>query len=207
MGKEILNTKQKELLPLIEAFCKKGFYLAGGTSLALQIGHRESIDFDLFTYESFNNQDISNTIREIVRDNHTKVIVDVLDEYTCLIDGVKVTFLRYPFKIDNTVNIEGLVIVDKLTIGAMKAYALGRRAKWKDYVDLYILLQDSDLDTICNIANDIFGSLFSRKNLLQQLSFFDDIDYSEEVVWRLENPPSDNEVKDFLKNISVEQLR
>jgi hypothetical protein len=207
MGKEVLNQKQLDLLPLVESFCDKGFYLAGGTALALQTGHRESIDFDLFKYEDFKNQDILHEVRSLLKNKSIEVLIDILDEYTCLIDGVKVTFLRYPFKIDNIINIEDICVADKLTIGAMKAYALGRRAKWKDYVDIYTLLQESDLDTICNIANDIFGTLFSRKNFLQQLSFFDDIDYSEEVIWRKDNPPSKDDVKNFLKNISVEALR
>jgi hypothetical protein len=51
MHLEILTDKQKELLPLISQF-KRNFYLVGGTAIALHLGHRESIDFDLFSYNN-----------------------------------------------------------------------------------------------------------------------------------------------------------
>ena len=54
MHKEILTTSQRELLPFVKKF-RKDFYLVGGTAIALQIGHRRSIDYDLFTHaESLN---------------------------------------------------------------------------------------------------------------------------------------------------------
>jgi len=54
MYREILTQKQIELLPLIKSF-KKEFYLVGGTAIALYIGHRRSIDFDLFKYARLRN--------------------------------------------------------------------------------------------------------------------------------------------------------
>jgi hypothetical protein len=55
MHKEILSEKQKELLPLIRQFSRE-YYLAGGTAVALHIGHRRSIDFDLFKFSSLNHK-------------------------------------------------------------------------------------------------------------------------------------------------------
>jgi hypothetical protein len=54
---EILDGERKKLLPIFSSF-KDDFYLAGGTALALQIGHRDSIDFDLFTRNNFSSQDL-----------------------------------------------------------------------------------------------------------------------------------------------------
>ncbi len=138
MHKEILTNEQTELLPLLRVF-SNDFGLVGGTAVAFHIGHRRSIDFDLFSYESFGNQRILNKI--LKRFKIDKVIVNRLDELTINIRGVKVTFFHYPHKINFSKKIDDAIkIPDLLTLAAMKAYALGMRSKWKDYVDLYFII-------------------------------------------------------------------
>ena len=58
MHPDILSKEQKELLPLIRQF-KREFYLVGGTAIALQVGHRRSIDFDLFKLSNLNALSVS----------------------------------------------------------------------------------------------------------------------------------------------------
>lgn len=58
MHKEILNKKQLEIFNIVEHFSTKNFCLAGETALALYLGHRESIDLDMFSYKAFKNEDI-----------------------------------------------------------------------------------------------------------------------------------------------------
>ena len=92
-----------------------------------------------------------------------------------------------------------------ITLAAMKAYALGRRSKWKDYVDLYFLLtRHFALDEVVKRANEIFGDLFSEKLFRAQLSYFDDIDSSEAVEYLIDNPPTDEEIKATLTSISLD---
>lgn len=80
----------------------------------------------------------------------------------------------------------------------MKAFALGRRAKWKDYVDLYFIIRDQyTIEEISLEAKIIFGQLFSEKMFREQLSFHKDIDYSEPVEY-LVQPVPDEEIKNFL---------
>jgi len=206
MYKEILNKKQVELLPLLYHFSENHFYLAGETSLALQLGHRESVDLDLFTFEEFDNLNILKSINKIYPTSKINVLIDVLDEYTCILNSVKVTFLRYPFVVKDINKLDNINLANELTIGAMKAYALGRRSKWKDYVDLYILLQKYSIKDICNKAKEIFGTVFSEKLFLQQLSYFKDIDYTEKIIWKKVDIPSNTKIEDFLKNISIDAL-
>lgn len=172
----------------------------------MQIGHRESIDLDLFSYESFNNLDIVKDIKSEFTQYEISVVVDSLDEYTCIVNTVKLTFLRYPFIVEDIIDFGDIKLASELSFGAMKAYALGRRSKWKDYVDLYILLQKHPLDKIIKKAQDMFGDLFSKKLLLQQLSYFKDIDYTESVFWRIDNTPSNEEIKEYLAGISTQAL-
>jgi hypothetical protein len=85
-----------------------------------------------------------------------------------------------------------------LNIAAMKAFALGRRAKWKDYVDMYFILRD--YFTISQVAAEAaihFGELFSEKLFRQQLAFHTDINYSEPIEF-LVSAPLEEEIKQFL---------
>ena len=94
-----------------------------------------------------------------------------------------------------------------LDLAAMKAYALGRRAKWKDYVDLYFILRDfHTLSEISDRTKAIFQDVFSPKLFRQQLCYFDDIDYTEEVSFLKDFEVKDTEIKAFLTNISLQSI-
>ena len=87
----------------------------------------------------------------------------------------------------------------------MKAYALGRRSKWKDYVDLYFLLNNEfSISEISSCATQLYGDLFSEKLFRSQLCFFDDIDYSESVDFIIPSPPSEETIKKSLTAIAVQ---
>lgn len=95
------------------------------------------------------------------------------------------------------------IIPDLLTLAAMKAYALGGRAKWKDYVDLYILLRDHfSLAQISKKSKDIFGVYYNEKLFREQLCYFQDVDYSEKVDFVVQ-PISDGEIKKFLTDVAT----
>ena len=122
-----------------------------------------------------------------------------------IVNEVKLTFFQYPFQIKSNNVFDGIVrIPDLLDLAAMKAYALGRRSKWKDYVDLYFLLNDKfTLGEISNRATEIYGDLFSDKLFRSQLSYFEDVDYSEEVDYLIPTPPTEEEIKNRLIAIST----
>jgi hypothetical protein len=204
MHKEILNKKQLELLPIFKNFTKD-FVLVGGTAVALHLGHRRSIDFDLFTLKEINRFKIQKKIM-----NFTKiqsVFVDNKDEYTVLLDGVKITFLYYPFEINKQESIgSNINLADLETLAALKAYALGRRSKWKDYVDLYFILKSNiSLKQIIRKSNSIFKSNFNEKIFRVQLAYFKDIDYSEQVDYMPNFKVSDKKIKEELTKISLQE--
>jgi hypothetical protein len=204
LHKEIFTKEQIDLLPVIGSF-SENFGLVGGTAIALHIGHRESIDFDMFSYKKFGNLQIRNIItKQIKIDN---VIVDKLGEFTILIKGVKITFFHYPFDIKFNTNFGySIKIPDLLTLGAMKAYALGRRPKWKDYVDLYFIMKDFyKIGEISKKAGNIFGKEFSERMFRNQLAYFDDMDYKERVIWKSGFELPEEEIKKSLIEFSLEQ--
>lgn len=93
---------------------------------------------------------------------------------------------------------------DLLTLAAMKAYALGRRAKWKDYVDLYILLQRHvTFQQVIYQAQNIFKGIFNERLFREQMCYFDDIDYTETVDFLLTSPPSEDTIKSFLVQTAI----
>ena len=80
----------------------------------------------------------------------------------------------------------------------MKAFDLGRRAKWNDYVDLYFILREYfTIDEISQEAIRIFNQSFSAKLFREQLTFHKDIDHSEPIDYLIPAVP-DDEIKKFL---------
>jgi len=203
MHQEILNKDQLDLLPLVKEF-RREFCLAGGTAVALQIGHRRSVDFELYKTTPLKPVRIISKISASGFSYSVTRKVD--DQLNVTVNNVMFTFFQYPFEIDCRIRYEGLRMPDLLTLAAMKAYALGRRSKWKDYVDLYFILKNHhNLEEIIKKAEEIFGQLFSEKLFRAQLCYFEDIDMSEAVEFPGPEVPAE-EIKKHLINVSTDIL-
>jgi len=203
MHKEILTKEQSDLLPFVRAF-NKDFRLVGGTAIALHIGHRRSIDFDLFSDKPFKNSDIRRKISQSMPIEH--LIVNHTGELTFLIKGVKFTFYQYRFILEYGEKFDDVIAMpDLLTLAAMKAHALGGRAKWKDYVDLYfIMTRFYNLAQIVEKANGLFKDDFNEKLFRTQLGYFDDVNYAEKVEYLPGFEVSDDIIKEKLVEFSVD---
>ncbi|MFA5010609.1 MAG: nucleotidyl transferase AbiEii/AbiGii toxin family protein [Ignavibacteria bacterium] len=196
MHTQVFSQNQVEILPLVKQF-KREYYLVGGTAIALHIGHRRSIDFDLFKHSRINHQ---NVIEKIERFGCEYTVTRrVTEQLNVNINNVKFTFYQYPFKISAAEKLKDILrMPNLLDLAAMKAYAMGRRSKWKDYIDIYFFLKDYfSIKQISERANELYGQLFSEKLYRAQICYFDDIDYSEPVEF-LKQPVPDHEIKDFL---------
>lgn len=203
MHKEVLSEEQINLLPLVKIFFKN-FGLVGGTAIALHIGHRESFDFDLFSHKKFNNGAIRQKVSKVKKID--RVICDEKGQFTVLVDKIRFTFLHYPFKILFTESFDNIAkLPDLPTLAAMKAYALGRRNKWKDYVDLYFIVKNYfSIKDIAKKANEIFGQEFNEKNFRTQLVYFDDINYSEEIIFKKGFEVDEEKIKKALIDFSIQ---
>ncbi len=202
MHKEILTREQVNLLPLVTEF-SKDFGLVGGTAIALHLGHRRSVDFDLFSKNKFDNQKLLNKI--LWRFKVNRIIVSNPDELTLEIEKVRFTFFCYPFDIEYSQNVEGIKFPDLLTLATMKAFALGQRAKWKDYVDLYFIIKDHfTVNEISKKAGHFFGNNFNEKLFRSQLAYFQGIDYTEQVQFMPGFEVPDETVKEKLIKFSLE---
>ena len=205
MHSEIFTKEQIELLDTLKKF-KKDFYMVGGTAIALHIGHRYSIDFDLFTFKPLNKNKINTVIGGLYKFK-PKLIWEDSEQKHLNVNGVKLTFFSYPYKIDATEDFENYITIPSLLdLAAMKALALGGRAKWKDYVDLYFILKNYySLPQISERATQLFGiSNFNLKLFKEQLSFFNDINYEEEVNFLKGFEVSEEEIKSFLTDLATQ---
>jgi hypothetical protein len=197
MHLEILSTEQHDLLPFIKKY-SKNYYLVGGTAIALHIGHRASIDFDLFTATDVNSLSIKKQVQQ--SGFTSNVILQKPDQIHFTINNVKLTFFQFPFSIEATIHQEKYFrMPDLITLAAMKAFALGGRGKWKDYVDLYFMLKNHFTTTeICNKAKELFTDVFNPVLFNKQLCYFDDISFDEPVDFMPGFEVSEQEVKAFL---------
>ena len=196
MHPEAITSEAKKLIkPLSEL---NGFYLAGGTGLALQLGHRISIDFDFFTPQPIKG--IVEELANLFNKYKINIIVNQPDQFTAEIGSVQTSFIQYPFPIfTDFVNWQGIKILKPNLISAMKAYALGRRATFKDYLDLYFVLNLNivELDDLINIAKEIYQDNFNDRLFLEQLIYLEDI--QEEHIEFIGEKVSKEEVKNFFR--------
>jgi len=149
------------------------FYLAGGTCLAMQIGHRLSIDFDFFIPADFNTGDIINILTEIgayQRENEAKNTINVI------LNGVKISFFGYRYKIiDEFKNFHNIRLAGLKDIAGMKLEAIAGRGSKKDFIDLDFLLQQFTLKEIFSFHTRKYGTgLSNQYHLLKSLIYFKD---------------------------------
>lgn len=175
----------------------KNFYLAGGTGLALQLGHRISDDLDFFTEDSFELQELLLILGETgeytVSGTAPGTLHLVFDEVT------KASFLFYPYRLLFPVlNFEGCTVADYRDIAAMKIIALSQRGSKKDFVDLYFLLQGKvSIGQLKQFVQQKFaGVKYSWPHLVKSLGYFADAE---------EDPPpllvSDGKVRELTSQV------
>lgn len=176
----------------------KDFYLVGGTALALKLGHRNSIDIDLFTNFEF----VPGDLAESLRDRGFDVIVTLLKKNALLsvISNVKSDFIRHNYDLINSPIVEeGITYLSLEDIAAMKIHAITNSGKrLKDFVDLYFLLEHFSLNEIVGYYSRKYPD-FNSMIALKAVNYFDDLDLAIEPP-RLVNPISLEDIKERLND-------
>jgi hypothetical protein len=187
MHDNALTKEGAALFPLFSRF--KQFYLVGGTALALQIGHRRSVDFDLFTREPLSSR-LREQVRRVFSSQKAVLTYRSPEQFNFEINGVKTTFFffNYPV-IEPFVSYRGVSLAGVREIAAMKALAVGKRLSHKDYVDWYFLLRERrvTLPEVIALSEKKFGGDFNDRLFLGQLASLSDvptqeIDFLEDAV-------------------------
>jgi hypothetical protein len=202
MHLNVFNEQQHQLLPFLSSF-KKEFYMVGGTAIALHIGHRRSIDFDLFKNGNIHSKKIVKKFQE--NNEEPLVTLNRSGQLNLVCRGVKFTFFDFGYDIPHPIVIgNGMTIPGLPELAAMKAFALGMRSKWKDYIDLYFILKDRhSIPEISAKAKGFFGDMFSEKLFRAQLNYFQGISFEEAVEFMPGFEVSEAEVKAFLVDAAL----
>lgn len=152
-------------------------YLAGGTALALQFGHRISVDFDFFTPIDFKSKEIVEQLNKIGR----FVFQESKEKNTLLglFNDVKFSLFKYDYPlVKPTINYLGIELVSPEDIFAMKIAAIMDRGTIKDFIDVYFLIKkgiplDQSLDYYNIKYNALANNIYS---IIRSLTYFDDAD-------------------------------
>jgi len=151
----------------------QNFYLAGGTALAIQLGHRESIDLDFFSREKFSAQKLKYELSKI-----GKLAVDYEDEDTLngTLDDVKVSFFYYGYAQSfDLVKYENIFLADERDIAAMKIDTISARGSKKDFVDIYFLMQRHSLSQLIGFFEEKYKNIrYNKLHILKSLIYFAD---------------------------------
>lgn len=175
MHDAVLTQTARKLLPALAKF--KEFYLVGDTALALQIGHRVSVDFDMFTEKPL-AQSLLPKIKRLFHRYPIQITYRTSYQINLIIADVKCTFFSYRYPVlDAFERYHHVPLASVREIAAMKALAIGGRLAYKDYVDWYFLLKGKhiDLETVMDHARKKYQGEFNDRLFLGQLSSFDDV--------------------------------
>jgi len=180
------------------------FHLAGGTALALHIGHRWSVDLDLFTLKDFDVPYIVEFLEESFNfySDHTSA-----NTIRGSIQTVKTDLIAHKYQlVDPIVMVEGIRLYSIADIAAMKLNAIaGNGTRLKDFADIYYILQQYSLADIL----DFYKIKYQQRNvlhLLKSLVWFNDINYTEPLQMIRDPKPGPETIKaallDAVKNYS-----
>lgn len=172
-----------ELLELLEFIMNQRefneFNLVGGTSLALQMGHRISIDIDLFGASEI-DEDL---FLEVLKKYGTvQVIKKSKNILICSVNGIKVDFVNYQYRLlESPLLEENIRLVKKKDIAAMKVNAVAGRGSIKDFIDIYFLLNEFSINEMIGFYLQKYpdGSEFMVR---KSLTYFDDADNEEAPI-------------------------
>jgi predicted nucleotidyltransferase component of viral defense system len=176
------------------------FYLAGGTALALQLGHRKSYDLDFFG----NTELSSNDIAEVLRTYQNPTEISRTENIVIWsIDGVKVDFVKYKYpNIVEPYQSDGFRMLAIEDIAAMKLDAIKGRGRKRDFYDIYFLLKKFPLKELLSL-HQLKYSDNSTFLVVKSLSYFQDAEDDPRIM-TLDEDPGWEYIKNSITRIIAE---
>lgn len=193
-----LDNARQEVFKKLAHF-RDAFVLAGGTAIALQLGHRESYDFDCFSEKKLSSTLFAKTKRAFGAE--TSLLLRNTDEMLFVMtpEQVEINFVSYPYpRLKPPVDTGGIGLFHLDDLVSNKAFTLGRRPQWRDYVDLFFCMKWDiyTLDAIIFLSEKKFGGEFNVKLFLGQLTYFEDVKVRPTVFLKESYTPE--EIKGYI---------
>lgn len=163
------------------------FVLVGGTALSLQLGHRKSIDLDLFTLSDFNSEDI---VQNLLKEHSLLTLTQLPQTLISEINGIKVDFIRFRYPFIRPIIIEdGIRLLTIDDIAPMKLDAITGRGLKKDFFDLYYLLEIYTIDRLLELYLEKYQHQ-STFHVIRSLTYFVDAEkdpdpfiFDKQITW------------------------
>ncbi len=200
MFEQVLSKKALKVIEELAPFLKD-FYLAGGTGLALQLGHRKSHDLDFFSNKPFNTDAVLSNI------SADKILFTSLGTVHCEVRGIRVSLLYYEVPLlYPSLSWQGIRVADLRDIAAEKIKTLSQRGSKRDFIDLYAVIKARhSISDVCEFFKRRFGqSDINYYHVMKSLVFFED---AEQEPW----PPILHDAEkwdwDNIKSFFVENLQ
>jgi len=199
MFRDILTEPQPTVLELLSRIVEiRTFDLAGGTALALHLGHRRSRDFDFFRAEPFVPQDLLASLRAT---GNIEVLQEASGTLTVILHSVPTSFFHYDYPLLRSLQPSpwNVSLADPEDIAAMKLSALAGRGSRKDFVDLYVYAHEvSPLEHVFERFRAKYRAIHvDAYHVLRSLTFFDDAE--GEPMPDVLRPISWEEIKAFFR--------
>jgi hypothetical protein len=178
------------------------FYLAGGTALALQLGHRKSIDLDFFS----ENDEIDRQSRKEITASFSPLHAEIIESgegfLVFLAENVRIGFLSYGYPLLSPSKlVEGIALASLIDIGLMKMDALINRGSRKDFYDLYFISNQFPLHTLLELADHKYtGFRDFPLMVVESMVLFDNADRDLHPELLIETPWE--KIKEFFINES-----
>lgn len=203
LHQETITEEMKKVSKIIFDTLDKDFYLAGGTALALYIGHRKSVDLDYFINKNFDTVSLKNKILSSFSLSNVEILFEEKNTLWCLIDGVKVSFIaRFDVLLDSIQTVETFRLVGIKDITVMKLSAICGREEYKDYFDLACISEVTDVRTWVFLWRVVYKNV-DITSWLVALSSVDSIEEVPlEIFENFKNKNIQEEVKRITKEIT-----
>src|SRR3990167_492658 len=208
---DILNQRQAKTLAKLKFLEKLGFYMAGGTALALQLGHRTSLDFDFYNPKHFSSPDLYEEIENTFK-NQTVKISQKKDTVFCKVYDVDLSFFWYQYRlIERPVLYKGILLASLEDIAAMKLVAVGHRPAKRDYIDIFYLLKKITLEEIFSFTHKKYPT-FNSYHSQRALSYFGDLEDNNQRSIKVLDPDfswekANNKIFTEVKKYQLSMLR
>ncbi|MDP2910601.1 MAG: nucleotidyl transferase AbiEii/AbiGii toxin family protein [bacterium] len=205
MHEEILEQKTELIFSKIASIKTiSDFYLAGGTALALQFGHRKSIDLDWFSKKPFLTDKLKKELKDL---GNLKIDSEEKDTLNCRLDGVRLSFFEYPYKVlFPFIKYKKIKVADFKDIACMKLEAISSRGSRKDFIDLYFLLKELSLEKVLKLFDKKYkGIEYNKLHILKSLTYFKEAEKSplpvmiRKISWDIVKKEIQKKAKNYLK--------
>ncbi|MDI6882971.1 MAG: nucleotidyl transferase AbiEii/AbiGii toxin family protein [Patescibacteria group bacterium] len=171
----VLNWNEKKILKNISFLKNYGIYLAGGTALALYLGHRTSQDLDFYTPKHFNADTLYKEFKKNFKGEKISEPFKAKDTLKFKLNMTDLSFFRYPYSLIRPLSFwESVKLASPEDIVAMKIEALLTRGLKRDFVDLYFLIERYGVKKILEFTKEKYPETYNEYACITSLTYFED---------------------------------